>query len=427
MFKIVKKSKPQSWTYENPIGTIPRMQVDFYYDVVCPYAYLASTRIDGLAKRTGATVRWRPVLLGGLFRHAQGTQNPGGQMSAPRAHLNRLDMSRWADLWDVPLTMPAAHPRRSVEAMRLLIGTPDVQRPALSRALFRAYWAEGLDITDLAVLGDIANTHGVNPDVIHDPKVRQGLFDSTAEAAGVGAFGVPTFRVGDQIFWGQDRIHLVEAALGHRSGSTAGQGRSGGKLTFFHDFASPFSYLAATQIETFAATHGATISWRPILLGGLFRAIGTPDVPLLQMHAAKQRYIQRDLQDWAQWWGVDFRFPSRFPIRTVTALRAALVEPAATLPIYRAIWVDDRAVDDERVLAAVLDDAGFDARDILAQIKSPAIKAVLRANTEAAEAAGGCGVPTFVVDQPAGPLLFWGQDRFDHVAAALAGWRPGCG
>ena len=171
------------------------MEFTFYYDVVCPYAYLASTRVAALAGRHEATVRWVPILLGGVYRHAGGPDDPNRTMSAPRARLNLLDLDRWADRWGVPLTMPAEHPRRSVEAMRLLVGCPETRRPALSRALFEAYWVEGRDVADRAVLAEIAERHGVDPEVIGSPEARQGLYDTTAEAAAAGVFGVPAFVV----------------------------------------------------------------------------------------------------------------------------------------------------------------------------------------------------------------------------------------
>ena len=96
------------------------MNVTFYYDIVCPYAYLASTQLQRLVDKTGAQVEWTPVLLGGIFRNIGGQQSPMNAMSAPRAKLNLLDLQRFADRWGVPFRFPSGHPRRSVEAMRLL-------------------------------------------------------------------------------------------------------------------------------------------------------------------------------------------------------------------------------------------------------------------------------------------------------------------
>ncbi len=393
------------------------MQVTFYFDVVCPYAYLASTRIEAAAARHGATVRWVPVLLGGLFRHTRGPDDPNAAMSAPRARLNLLDMQRHAERAGVPLTMPSGHPRRSVDAMRLIAGAPEPARAPLARSLFEAYWVHGRDVADAGVLAEIATAHGLAPDLPARDASKQALFATTAEAAERGAFGVPSFVVGDRLFWGHDRLHFVERAL-----------RGSARLRFFHDFASPFSYLASTQIERVARDHGATIEWTPILLGALFRQIGTPDVPLLAMSDAKRRYLARDLDDWSAWWGVPFRFPSHFPLRSVAPLRVALADPATAPALYRAVWADDRPVDRPEVLAEVLDAAGFDAATLMARAETPEIKAALRANTDAALAAGVCGVPSFearVGDRA--PVLIWGQDRLEMLGAVLDGWHPAAG
>jgi 2-hydroxychromene-2-carboxylate isomerase len=328
--------------------------------------------------------------------------------------------------------MPGAHPRRSVEAMRLLVAAPEEVRPALTHALYRAYWVEGRDIADRAVLGELAAAHGVALEVIDAPATRDALFAETAAAAERGLFGVPAFGVGDRIFWGQDRMHLVERALtGHAPECAAPRAAApGARVTLFHDFASPFAYLAATQAERILGPTGAELVWRPILLGALFRDIGTPDVPLMAMNEARRRYFARDLHDWAEWWGVPFRFPDVFPIRTVLPLRAALLAPTATMDIYRAAWAENRDIGDAAVLASVLDAAGFPGAELVERAANdPSAKAGLRANTDAAREAGACGVPTFVVER-ADPLdapdalarppeVFWGQDRFELVLEAL--------
>ena len=175
-------------------------------------------------------------------------------------------------------------------------------------------------------------------------------------------------------------------------------------------------------------TAGATLSLEPLLLGGLFRAIGTPDVPLLAMSEAQRRYVHRDLRHWASYWGVPFRWPSRFPVRTVAALRlflAAADEPeAAAWPLcqalFCALWVADRDLADEAVLEEVAGEVGLDGAALLATSRSAAIKEKLRRRTDRAAARGIFGVPTFVV----GEELYLGQDRLDFVARALAGAPP---
>lgn len=189
------------------------------------------------------------------------------------------------------------------------------------------------------------------------------------------------------------------------------------KLDFFFDFSSPFAYLASTQVDALAARCGAQLRWRPMLLGAVFRAVGQVDVPIAAMSPAKQRYLAKDLDRWAAWWGVPFRWTSHFPLRTVLPLRAFLAHPAP-LPfahrVFRAAWAEDRDIADP----AVLRDCGADEAVLAA---APAQKEALVASTQAALEAGVFGAPAFVVDER---WLFWGQDRLDQVEKALRGWTP---
>ena len=402
--------------------------LDFYYDVVCPYAYLASVRVEAVARRCGARLRWRPILLGGLLRTVGAPDDPNQGIAVAKQQLQREDRERWAAVLGVPLQHPGAHPRRTVDAMRLALAVPDGERrAALSHDLFAAYWVRGEDVADRRVLAEIAARHGLAPDAFAEPALRVALREATDHAAEAGAFGVPSFVVGDRLWWGQDRLALVEQALGGQApplhaASKAPEGRP--RLTFFHDFASPFSYLASTQVQRIAAERGIAVELAPILLGALFREIGTPDVPLLEMNPAKQAYVRRDLDDWAQWWGVPFRFPQHFPLRSVLPLRVALVDPAATSAIYQAVWVEDRRVDTPEALRPVLEAAGLPADELLTRAVVPANKAALRANTERARALGVCGVPTMLLERDGRSALLWGQDRLEMLAAMLDGAWP---
>lgn len=197
------------------------------------------------------------------------------------------------------------------------------------------------------------------------------------------------------------------------------------ELSFFFDFSSPFSYLAATQIEAVAARHAARVRYKPFLLGALFKSVGTPDVPLLQMSPPKQRHTAADLARWADYWGVPFRFPSRFPMNTIKPLRMVLqLDDDATRarlvpPLYRGYWVDDRDLSDDATLTELASAAGFDGPALVRGTQDAAVKAQLKAATDEAVAAGVFGAPTFVV----GDQLFWGQDRLVFVEKALEGWH----
>ncbi len=194
-------------------------RVLFYFDLTCPYAYLASTQIEALCERASAELVWRPMLLGGIFRALAAPQSPGEAMSPPKARMNFLDMHRWADHFGVPLVMPAAHPRRSVGAMRLLVAQPPEARARLAHALFGAYWITGEDIADSTVLLRLAAGAGVEPHAaeraLSDPEVKQALRRDTDDALAHGVFGAPSFFVDPPglLFWGQDRLGFLEKAL----------------------------------------------------------------------------------------------------------------------------------------------------------------------------------------------------------------------
>lgn len=403
-------------------------QVRFVYDVVCPFAYLAFRQLDRI--RAHAEVELHPVLLGGLLRHVGAPDDPNTVMAPARAAVNRRDFTAWSEFWGVPLHVPSGHPRRSVDAMRVLCAAPDDRREAWTASLYEAYWERGENIADRDVLRRVMSVHDVDVDAAIEVG-REPLRASTAVAFEAGAFGVPTFFGGPRVRWGQDRIGLLLRDLGAdvrldawAEPAATSQRRVTG-LRFVHDFASPFSYLASTQVERLAAQANLAVEWSPILLGALFRAIGTPNVPLHAMSRARQAYVQRDMVDWAEAWGVPLRFPSHFPMRSVLPLRASIVEPRCVRAIYQAAWADDRRVDTPETLGPVLDEAGFSASEILERTSAPEVKSALRGNTERAQAEGICGVPTFVLTYDDGSTLrLWGQDRLVMVRAALRGWMP---
>ncbi len=194
-------------------------RVDFHFDVVCPYAYLAHTQIEALCQRVAAELRWRPLLLGGVFQSIGAGNGPLAGMAAAKAAMNLRDMYRWAEHWGVPLSMPSGHPNRTVLAMRAIVAADDVARAA--KALFVRYWRDGLDVSDPEVVRDALDAAGLPGEQLvsaaDTPACKQALRDASDDAVRAGIFGVPSFVVHrdgrePELIWGQDRLHFVEKA-----------------------------------------------------------------------------------------------------------------------------------------------------------------------------------------------------------------------
>jgi 2-hydroxychromene-2-carboxylate isomerase len=193
-------------------------------------------------------------------------------------------------------------------------------------------------------------------------------------------------------------------------------------IEFFFDFGSPTSYLAYTQLPQIAAETGATLVWRPMLLGGVFKATGNASPVTVP---AKGRWMFDDITRWARRYGVPFAFNPAFPINTLTLMRGAAGLqlrqperlPAYCAAVFNALWQQRQNLADPAVLAATLATAGFDAEAFMAQVADPEVKAALVATTEEAVARGVFGAPTCFV----GTQMFFGQDRLDFVREAAAG------
>jgi 2-hydroxychromene-2-carboxylate isomerase len=190
-------------------------------------------------------------------------------------------------------------------------------------------------------------------------------------------------------------------------------------LDFWFDYSCPYAYLGATQVEALAARTGARLSYQPMLLGGVFRANDTPQKLFATLSPAKAAHNARDLERWAEVFGVPLRMPAGHPLRTVEALRATLavgVDPHVVHAFYRAYWVDGRGPSEEATLRDVLGAAGHDVDRVLAAIQLPAAKDDLRRRTDQAIALGIFGAPSWVVD---GTRMYWGQDRIEMVERDL--------
>jgi 2-hydroxychromene-2-carboxylate isomerase len=195
-------------------------EIELFFDIGSSYSYLAATQMQGLAERTGLHVRWRPFLLGGVFK-ATGNDMPARLPAKARWMFG--DMTLWARRYGIPFRMPSRFPVVTLRTQRALAAaerSAPASLPAFALALFRAYWAEDQDVTTDAVIGAAARAAGLDDAAIlaaiDAPETKELLRATTDEAVRRGAFGAPAMFVGDTLFWGNDRIELLEHFLAHR-------------------------------------------------------------------------------------------------------------------------------------------------------------------------------------------------------------------
>lgn len=195
-----------------------------------------------------------------------------------------------------------------------------------------------------------------------------------------------------------------------------------GSFDFFFDFTSPYSYLAAERIDELAARHGFAANWKPILLGAIFKQTG--GIPLTSLHPWKARYSVMDFGRSAQFLGLTYRHPSRFPQATQNAARAMIwlqrhapdrARPFA-LEVFRTIFVHDGDVSDAATLARIAQSVGLDAAALAAATQDAAIKQQLFDHNDEAAQREVFGTPTFVLDDGE---RFWGVDRLPQLEARL--------
>lgn len=193
-------------------------------------------------------------------------------------------------------------------------------------------------------------------------------------------------------------------------------------IEFWFDFGSPTTYLAHTQLPRIARETGAQLVYKPMLLGGVFKATGNASPVSVP---AKGRWMNRDIARWAARYGVPFVFNPHFPINTLTLMRGAIGlqrrQPDAFAryvdTVFDAMWVKPRNLGEPTELAAVLATAGLDAEAFAALVADAQVKAALVAQTEEAVARGVFGAPTCFV----GDEMFFGQDRLEFVREATRG------
>jgi 2-hydroxychromene-2-carboxylate isomerase len=287
--------------------------LEFHYDISCPFAYIASTRVEALAKCTGTKLLWKPVLLGAIYRATAAPQGAAGSASdvfnPTKKAVTAQSVKRTLRRYGIAYDPPPQHPRKTVNALRLLYTVDGEDRVALTKRLYQAYWVERRDVSDNEELLKIAKETGiksaseVSKRTFADAEARKKLEMATAEAINRGAPGVPSFWIPNEnwidfngeerkgrLYWGQDRMHFVEASLlalqkGGRWSAVDGlkslmprcidvnRLQRKAKVEFWYDFSSPWAFLGWTQLQRLQRTFGPELEivMKPFLLGILFR------------------------------------------------------------------------------------------------------------------------------------------------------------
>lgn len=196
-------------------------------------------------------------------------------------------------------------------------------------------------------------------------------------------------------------------------------------IDFYFDFSSPYGYFASTKIDELATKYGRTVTWRPILLGAVFKITGQQPLPTIPL---KGSYAKHDLLRTARLFKVPFKLPSKFPIAGQAPSRAfywvgdkdpALARKLAHA-LYHAYFAEDRDISNPEVTANVAAKLGVDREQLTQALNDPAVKERLRSEVDAAIERGVFGSPYIVIDgEP-----FWGSDRLDQVERWLetGGW-----
>lgn len=192
-----------------PIAAHPR-ELEFWFEFGSNYSYLALMRVEALAASHGVPLRWRPFLLGPVFRQVGWSSSPFVLQEAKGRYMWR-DMEREARKYGVPFVRPSVFPRKAVLPMRVAtLGAREAWMGAFCRRVMRQNWIEDLDIDApahvLRVLdGLVPDPQAVVEAALLEPN-KARLRASTEEAQARGVFGAPTMFVGDEMFWGNDRL-----------------------------------------------------------------------------------------------------------------------------------------------------------------------------------------------------------------------------
>jgi len=196
---------------EQGIAVNPSPALEFWFDFASPYSYLAASRIEALASAKHLRIRWRPFLLGPIFKRRASNPSPFQEAGPEEKRYRRRDVERLCELYELPLSWPSSYPRGSLLATRVaLIASYEAWCGAFARAVFTSNFSDDRDIaTDAVVTSILVGLQRNAEETVARavlPQTKARLAEQVDEAIAKGIFGAPSFIVGDELFWGNDRL-----------------------------------------------------------------------------------------------------------------------------------------------------------------------------------------------------------------------------
>ncbi|OTG82262.1 2-hydroxychromene-2-carboxylate isomerase [Acinetobacter sp. ANC 4648] len=193
------------------------------------------------------------------------------------------------------------------------------------------------------------------------------------------------------------------------------------QVEFYFDLGSPYSYLGFYQIQKLAVEKNADIIWKPMLLGGVFKATGNSS-PL--MVPAKAKYSMLDLKRWSKYWDIPVKMNPHFPINTLMLMRLVtavqLYQPErfieVTTGLFNAMFCVPRNLNDQQEFIQLTSELGLESEQVQSWLNDEKVKAQLKVVTEEAVECGVFGAPTWFVNDE----MFWGIDHLHFVELALS-------
>ncbi|MDA9802513.1 2-hydroxychromene-2-carboxylate isomerase [Gammaproteobacteria bacterium] len=193
--------------------------IEFYFDCSSPWTYLAFSEILPLSQRHSLEIDWKPVLVGGVFNTVNQDVYEFRKKPNPlKLNYSNDDLNLWCEVRGISISFPKVFPVNSVKAMRgCLFAKTESKLVEFASNLFQAYWREGIDISQEDLLVDIAKNLNLNTKkfkkYIASQEAKDLLIQNTDELIERGGFGSPTFFYKEKMFFGNDRLHLLEEVI----------------------------------------------------------------------------------------------------------------------------------------------------------------------------------------------------------------------